>query len=100
MHYLHSELNGNERPIWLFGGWNAGPPPGVNEFGRSDIDYVDNWIAITNVDLGTFPSSFGQLENTLAVSELANYTWNGSQSSDWTILENWTQTGCHLCCRM
>jgi hypothetical protein len=94
MHYLHSELNGNEEThLVIWGDGTPGPPPGVNEFGRSDIDYVDNWIAITNVDLGTFPSSFGQLENTLAVSELANYTWNGSQSSDWTILENWTPNG-------
>lgn len=93
-HYLDSELNGiseNELVQWTNG--TPGPPLGEYEWGRSDFNSVNNWVAIANVEIGYFPTSFGKLENTLSKSELDSYLWNGSQSTAWSTIENWTPAG-------
>ena len=93
-HYLDSELNQNyENELVQWTNGTPGPPLGLYEWGKSNMNLTDNWIAIANVNIGYFPTTFGQLENTLSTSELPSYTWNGSQSSLWTTLENWTPTG-------
>jgi hypothetical protein len=91
-HYLDTELNGlieNELVQWTFG-----VPPQQPEvayaWGRSNSSQADNWVEIANVDIGYFPTSFGQLENTLAKSLETICTWNGSQSTSWTTVGNWS----------
>jgi hypothetical protein len=93
-HYLDTELNGNnENDLvhWTYG--TAGILPGLTEFGRSDYNFEDNWVAMANLPFGLFPTSFGMLEATFAKSELASFTWNGSESTSWTTLNNWTPAG-------
>jgi hypothetical protein len=93
-HYLDTELNGNnENDLvhWTFG--TAGILPGLTEFGRSDYNFEDNWVAMANLPFALFPTSFGMLEATFAKSELASFTWNGSESTSWTTLNNWTPAG-------
>lgn len=93
-HYLDTELNGNnENDLvhWTYG--TPGPPPGLTEFGRSNYDFTDNWVAMANLPFGLFPTSFGMLEATFAKSELASFTWNGSESASWVSLNNWTPAG-------
>ena len=93
-HYLDTELNNNiENELVQWTNGTPGPPSGLFEWGRSNLNSTDNWVGIANVNIGYFPSVFGQLENTLSKSELLSYTWNGSQSTSWTTIENWTPVG-------
>ena len=90
-HYLDSELNGNaENDLVEWTNGTPGPPPGLYEWGRTFFNATDNWVSIGNVDISYFSATFGQLENTLARSAIASYLWNGSQSSSWVTIENWT----------
>jgi hypothetical protein len=93
-HYLDSELNGNdEQDLVQWANGTPGPPPGLNEFGRSNINTIDNFVSIANIDFGLFPTSFGVLEGTLSATEIAAFTWNGSVSTLWTLQDNWTPLG-------
>ncbi|MFC2111499.1 hypothetical protein ACFLQ5_03510, partial [Bacteroidota bacterium] len=94
-HYLDAELNGNteqELTQWTYG-INGQQPAGAYEWGRSNSNTTDNWVEIVNVNIGYFPTVSGNLENTLSASELTGYTWNGSVSTDWTNVTNWTPNG-------
>ncbi len=94
VHYLDAELNGNdENGLVMWGNGTPGPMPGVNEFGRSNSNPIENWVAVANVNIGYFPTGFGQFENTFAESDLASYIWNGSQSTSWINQDNWTPPG-------
>ena len=93
-HYLDSELNGideNDLVQWTNG--TPGPPLGLFNWGKSSNNTSNNWVTIANVGIENFPTSFGQLENTLAADEPASYTWNGSVSTDWNTVTNWTPNG-------
>jgi hypothetical protein len=94
-HYLESELNGNDENELVQ--WTSSapttPPYGLYEWGRSDVNLTENWVEIANVNIANFPTSSGELENTLSAAENTIYTWNGSVSSDWATLENWTPNG-------
>ncbi len=94
-HYLDAELNGNtENNLmhWTYG-TDGQLPAGSYEWGRSNSNQIDNWIEIANVNIAFFPTSFGKLENALDLTSNNVYTWNGSQSTLWTNVENWTPNG-------
>lgn len=89
--YLDSELNGNSESAltqWTFGA-NGQEPDGPFEWGRSNFSREENWVEIVNVDIGLFPTVFGNLENTLAPMSPPTNIWQGSISSDWKTPENW-----------
>ncbi len=93
-HYSDSELNGNnESRLVQWTNGTPGPPLGLYEWGHFTTNSDDNWVSIANVNIGYFPTVFGQLENTLSGSELETYIWDGSESSVWANVDNWTQTG-------
>lgn len=93
-HYLDSELNGNtEHEMVLWANGISGMIMGLNEFGRANYNTVNEWVAISSIHIGYFPAEFGQLEITLANTAAPMYEWNGSQSTTWSILENWTPNG-------
>lgn len=93
-HYLESELNRNdEKNLVQWTCYADSTPPVVFEWGRSNQNFEDNWIEISNINIGYFPTRFGQLENTLASSGLQYYTWTGNVSSDWNVTENWNPVG-------
>jgi len=92
-HYLDTELNGNIENELVQWTRSPGTPDVLTEWGRSNCNSANNWVAIANVNIGYYPTSFGQLENTLAKSEIVSYIWNGSQSTAWATIENWTPTG-------
>jgi len=89
IHYLDAELNGNiEENLVLW----VGPVPNV-PYGRSYYNSSDNWVALTNINVGNyFTSSWDPNKNiTLDESGTAStLTWNGSLSDSWTSVENWT----------
>jgi hypothetical protein len=88
-HYLDSELNSNtENKLvdWVI--VVAGPI--LIEQSRSNYSTTENWIELGNVNMAFFNSTFGNKLLTLANSQVATSTWNGSQSDSWTTAANWT----------
>jgi len=86
-HYLDSELNANdEGNLVLWAKLND------LEYGSSAFDLDDNWVSLSNVNLAFFSSSFDGLKNITLDEYSTNntLTWNGSLSTSWTSIENWT----------
>ena len=91
-HYLDSELNGNsESQLSQWTNGTPGPPLGLYDWGRSNLNLTNNWVSVDNIDIGQFPTTFGSLENTLAKYEPVAITWDGSEDSDWTNMLNWEE---------
>ncbi len=88
-HYLDSELNGNNEENlvdWI----RIIPTSTTIEYGRSANNTVQNWVSISNANIGIFYSSFGIINITLDESETTALTWNGSTSNSWVTATNWT----------
>jgi hypothetical protein len=86
-HYLDSELNGNDEEhlvLWV--------KIGNIEYGSSAYNTTDNWVSLSNVNVAFFSAAFDGAKNvTLDEYSTANtITWNGSLSTSWTSIENWT----------
>lgn len=91
-HYLDSELNaGNvESKLVFFGHKVAGNS--TFEQGKSNNNSTDNYVEISNANIaqyftGTPGDVFISLDNT---ADTETVTWNGSSSSSWTTITNWT----------
>jgi hypothetical protein len=91
-HYLETELNNNNENTLVQLTYSV-PTTTLYEWGRSDASTIEKWVKISNVDIANFPTSEGNLKNTLSASEVTTYIWDGSESSDWATLENWTPVG-------
>lgn len=96
-HYLDSELNGNDESKLVF--W-AKTPTKEFEQGKSNISTSENWVEISNADVGRyFVSAFGNVYITMDEYTQGTGTdplvlvWNGSVSNSWITAENWTPTG-------
>ncbi|WP_026978463.1 T9SS sorting signal type C domain-containing protein [Flavobacterium tegetincola] len=89
-HYLDSELNGNTESKLV--NWGQFTTSGnYFEQGRSNISTTENWVEITNANLGLyFENTFGKVFLTLDETEAEVLTWNGSLSNSWTTVGNWT----------
>lgn len=91
-HYLDSELNGNDETKlveWL----HYYSPPLTIEYGRSAYNTVDNWVAVSNANVGVFPSAFGGAEISMDEYQITDLTWVGATSSSWITATNWSPTG-------
>lgn len=89
-HYLDSELNGNNE-IKLVDWARIVSTNTVLEQGRSNYSTTENFVELTNVNVGLyFASVFDQVLLTLDESEAGSLTWNGSVSTSWTTAANWT----------
>ena len=89
-HYLDSELNVNDENKLV--DWAHIISSGTSlEQGRSNYNTTENWVELTNVNVGLyFKSNFDQVNLTLDESAAGFLTWNGSQSDSWTTAANWT----------
>ena len=89
-HYLDGELNGNNENKLV--DWaHIVASATTLEQGRSNYSTTDNWIELTNVNVGLyFTGTFGQVLLSLDESTASSLTWNGSVSSSWTTATNWT----------
>jgi len=87
-HYLDSELNGNNENSLVV--WLQLFPSTTIEYGRSEHNATDNWVLISNVNVGVFSSDFGDREITLDEASDRPLTWNGSTSTSWVTAFNWT----------
>jgi hypothetical protein len=90
--YLDSELNGNSEDFLVFFAYTFASSL-LMDHGRSAFDSTDNWVAISNANAGFFSSGFGVHENSLGKSGTLALTWNGSVSTSWTTINNWTPNG-------
>jgi len=85
VHYLDTELNSNTEsllvPWTYFTGYSA------TEGQRSDFDLTNDFITISDVDFGSFPSG---TELTLANTATSSYTWTGLTSTNWNDATNWS----------
>lgn len=90
-HYLDSELNGNIESKLVNWGYKVGDVIPDFEQGRSNINTTENWVEITNANIGLFfKNQFDKVYITLDQSEALVLTWNGSVSDSWTTSSNWT----------
>ena len=88
LHYLDSELNGNVEGNLVF--WIQ---YNNTEYGRSAINTTDNYVTLSNIDMAYYPQVWdaGTFNATLAeLSNASTLTWNGSTSTSWTTVTNWT----------
>ncbi|MBD3582699.1 hypothetical protein [Flavobacterium selenitireducens] len=88
--YLDSELNGNNESRLV--DWaRIVSTNTVLEQGRSNFSTSENFVELSNVNVGLyFTSTFDQVLLTLDESEANVLTWNGSVSDSWTTAANWT----------
>ncbi|KEY18799.1 T9SS sorting signal type C domain-containing protein [Kaistella antarctica] len=90
-HYLDNELNNNVESRLVFWANKAIETVPTFEQGRSNNNVNDNWVELTNADIGSyFENTFGKVFITLDQTEAAVLTWNGSESTDWLASKNWT----------
>lgn len=87
-HYLDSELNGNNEErlvLWVGLASNV-------EYGRSAYNTTNNWVALSNINVAFFSSTWSATKNITLdeFSDVTTLTWNGSLSNSWTSIENWT----------
>lgn len=88
--YLDSELNGNVENKLVDWAYIVSVPI-ILEQGRSNYNTQENWIELTNVNVGVFfTPTFGNVLLTLDESEADVLVWNGSVSTSWTTAANWT----------
>lgn len=92
VHYLDSELNGNaENKLVNFSYRTANSA--IIEHGKSNFNTTQKWVALSNVNVSFFPSTFGDLMFSLKESSITTLTWNGSVDNIWNQSGNWTPTG-------
>ena len=88
-HYLDNELNGNtEQNLVLW----VGLSPTIFEYGRSNFNSTENWVALSNINVAFFLPTWSASRN-VSLDEYGTtntITWNGSLSDSWTSVENWT----------
>lgn len=89
-HYLDSELNGNVESKLV--DWaHIYSTTTTLEQGRSSYNTTENWVELTNANIGLyFAPTFDKVNITLDESEAATLTWNGTVSNSWTTATNWT----------
>lgn len=89
-HYVDSELNGNNESRLV--DWARIVATNTTlEQGRSNYNTTENFVELSNVNVGLyFTSTFDQVLLTLDESEANVLTWNGSVSDSWTTAANWT----------
>lgn len=92
-HYLDSELNGNVESKLAFWAHTTSPVSSFDQ-GRSNSNTSDNWVVISNANIGLyFKSIFDQVYITLDETSGADLVWNGSISTSWNTSANWTPAG-------
>jgi hypothetical protein len=89
-HYIDSELNGNIEGKLVDWAYIVSSATTLEQ-GRSNYSTTENWIELTNVNVGLyFAPVFDQVRLTLDESEAGSLVWNGSVSTSWTTAANWT----------
>ncbi|AWG20476.1 hypothetical protein FFWV33_02490 [Flavobacterium faecale] len=90
--YLDSEINNNDESKLVYFSYRN-PPGTLFEHGRASINTTENWVKLSNINMAFFPSTFGSLELGFSANEIETLTWNGSFSTSWTTVNNWTPNG-------
>ena len=89
LHYLHSELDTNTESKLIIWDYHAYIPK-VEEHGKSNSNTSDDWVSITNRPITYFDSIYDRHQWGLSNKESVNFEWQGSASSDWNDVNNWS----------
>ncbi len=88
--YLDSELNGNAEDKLSF--WAASAPFNAPvDVARSNSNFIENWVEISDFDLDFLPSTFGTFQISLDESNLTYQTWTGRIDDNWNDGRNWAE---------
>ena len=89
LHYLDSELQANtELNLIIWDYHSTGPV--VEEHGKSSQNTTDNWVNISNRSITYFATAFNDHMWGLSNKESVNFVWQGTPSSDWNDINNWS----------
>ena len=91
LHYLDSELQSNIESNLVI--WDYHPndiPPIVEEHGKANQSITENWVAISNRSITYFGTAFDDHPWGLSNKESADFTWQGTPSTDWNDQNNWS----------
>lgn len=96
-HYLDSELNGNTESKLITGDYDIeGGATSPDEHGRASYDFTNNYIGLSNVPISYFIKKSNHIWRTIFFLRdyIIDYkTWDGSESSNWSVEGNWTPSG-------
>lgn len=81
---MSSEINESTLSIW------SNSNNSTIDNGWSNYNVNDNYITISDVDIGMFPNILGGFLVGIAPTSTTFLTWNGSTSTDWNTPQNWT----------
>ena len=90
LHYLDSELNGNnESKIVLWDEHSGGSP--IHEHGKSNNDITNNWISLSGLSISYLSATDKQWA--LSNSAITKNTWlgaDGTEPTKWDLAANWS----------
>ncbi|MCX6268020.1 MAG: hypothetical protein NTW16_11775, partial [Bacteroidetes bacterium] len=89
LHYLDGEMNGNTESNLVIWDYHLQALK-AEEHGKANQSTTDNWIAISNRNVTYFGTSFDAHPWGLSNKQSANFTWQGTPSSDWSDKNNWS----------
>lgn len=95
MTYLQAEvpvaLDESKLSIWSKA--YADPDPIITDQGWANYNETDNYISLSSVNLGVFPSSLGYFHVTYSETSSDIKTWKGEDNSNWNDPANWNPAG-------
>jgi hypothetical protein len=90
LHYLDSELNGNnESKIVLWDEHSGGAP--IHEHGKSNNDITNNWVSLSGLSISYLSATDKQWA--LSNSAITKNTWLGADVTEptrWDLAANWS----------
>ncbi|MBN2764818.1 MAG: T9SS type A sorting domain-containing protein [Paludibacteraceae bacterium] len=95
INYLSSEVPEtiDESKLSIWSKAYAEPNPVVTDEGWANYNEDENYISLSSINFGVFPSVLGYFHVALSETATDIKTWNGSESSDWHNAANWTPAG-------
>ena len=90
LHYLDAELQANTENNLVIWDYHTLQNNKVEEHGKANQNITDNWVAISNRSITYFATAFATQPWFLSNKEFANFTWQGTPSTDWNDPNNWS----------
>ena len=89
LHYLQSELQSNNEANLIIWDYHASVPK-VEEHGKSNQNFTDEWVSISNRNITYFDTTFDTHQWGISNKESVNFMWQGTPSTDWNEPNNWS----------
>ncbi len=89
LHYLESELQANSENNLVIWDYHASVPK-IDEHGKTLQSGSEDWVELSNRNITYFGTAFDTHPWFLSNKESADFTWQGTPSTDWTDANNWS----------